>query len=226
MRTTVTIVGATPEATTLAATLRAEGWSVTLAGRASSIVGLIRLATASGCDTLLDAAGPFDAPEHLAAAEASRTLGIPLVAYERPSLQLPREAERVSDVPAAAEWAHQRAHRLLVEGDECRFDLSAFTADPHLFVVARNVAPIPPHPRIAGPGLPARETDDEPGEAAFMREHHIDAVVVGDTGTPRAAETVSAAASLRIPLAVIERPTLPPRRARVVRRLGDVPRVL
>ena len=224
---TVLILGGTGEARQLAARLHGDNLRVisSLAGRVSrpalpvgevriggfgGLAGLADYLRAAGVDAVVDATHPFAARISASAAQAAALTNVPLLRLQRPGWREHPDADHwtwVSDVEAAREAAEAARRPFLTTG---RQSLPAFWPWADRAVVARVVDP----PGLALPQrwtlLLARGPYERAAERALMEEHRVDWLLTKDSGGDLTAAKLDAAADLRLPVVVIERPAPPP----------------
>lgn len=224
------ILGGTTEASALARAVAEAGIAATLslAGRVASPApqplpvrvggfggaeGLADYLKAHRITHLVDATHPFAAQISRNAVAASDATGVPLVALTRPAWE-PGPGDhwtRVADVPAAvAALAGPRQRVFLATG---RQNLAAFAANPQHFYLLRLVDPPetpPPFPDHAV--VVDRGPFTDSGDRALMERHGITLVVSKNSGGSGARAKVDAARALGLPVLMIDRPALPPRR--------------
>jgi precorrin-6A/cobalt-precorrin-6A reductase len=224
----VLILGGTGEARRLAALLAADpafAPTSSLAGRVAEPrlpEGRVRLGGFGGADGLarrlreervdavVDATHPFADTISAHAAEAARTVRLPLLVLRRPGWT-PEPGDRwhwADSVPDAAALLPGLGSRAFLTTG--RGDLAAFTAAaPGLFLLARSVdppePPPPPHVRV----LLARGPFTVEGERALLREHRIDVLVTKDSGGAATAPKLAAARAAAIPVLIVRRPPPP-----------------
>lgn len=226
----VLILGGTTEASALAAALAARGLAATLsyAGRTSDPAPQplpVRIGGFGGADGLatylahhhvthlVDATHPFAARISANAVAAAAEAGVPLLALVR-SPWTAEPGDRwtgVADIDeAVAALAGPAMAVMLAIG---RQHVAAFAAMPQHLYLLRFVDPPaapPPLPRYRlvidrGPFTIA-------GDEALLRGHGIGLVVAKNAGGAGAAAKLAAARSLGLPVVMIDRPAVPPRR--------------
>jgi len=227
----VLLLGGTTEASALACLLAAHHIAATLsyAGRTEApraqpvpiriggfggVRGLVDHLRAHRVTHLVDATHPFAATMSAHAVVAAQEAGVPLLALTRPAWE-PVTGDRwthAADIAhAVAQLAHAPRRVMLALG---RMHVEAFAAQPQhhyllRFVDAPDVPPaLPRHALVVDRG-PFTADDDE----RLMREHAIDLVVCKNAGGSGAAAKLTAARRLALPVLMIDRPALPPRRA-------------
>ncbi len=171
---------------------------------------------------LVDATHPFAARISANAVAAADTAGVPLVALTRPAwrAQAGDRWQRVPDVAGAVEALGGPPLRVMLAVG--RMHVADFAARPqHAYLlrfVDRPEAPpaLPRHHLVVDRGP---FTVD--GDRRLMEAHGIDLVVAKNAGGGGAAAKLHAARALGLPVVMIDRPPLPPRRE-----LHDVATVL
>jgi precorrin-6A/cobalt-precorrin-6A reductase len=163
---------------------------------------------------VVDATHPFAAQISRNAAAACAALGLPLVAVERPAW-VPGPADRwtaVPDIPAAvAALPAAPAAVFLAIG---RQHLAAFAAAPqHDYLLRLVDPPAEPLPLPRARVVVARGPFDIAGDSALMRGHGTQVLVAKNAGGEGARAKLDAARALGLPVVMIDRPALPPRRA-------------
>ncbi len=230
MRPNLLILGGTTEASALASLVAERGIDATLsyAGRVErprpqpvthriggfgGAAGLAAWLGGQRITHVVDATHPFAAQMSRNAVAACADAGVPLVALVRPPWTR-RPEDRWTEVPdiraAVASLAGSPRRVMLAVG---RLSLAAFAAQPQHEYLLRLVDP-PAHP----PPLPRHEVIVSRGpftaedDAALMRAHGIELVVSKNSGGTGAQAKIDAARALRLPVLMIARPAVPPRR--------------
>lgn len=224
----VLILGGTTEARRLAALLAADGRiaaTLSLAGRTEKPApqplptrvggfggadGLAAYLAAERIDVLVDATHPFAERISVNAATASAAAGVPLLALERPAWT-PVAGDRWMDVPdlAAAAVALGGAPRrvFLTTG---RLGAAAFKAAPQHRYLLRSIDPpeandLPPTCDVVLARGPFTVAD----EIALMRREAVEIVVTKNSGAVAAADKLTAARALGLPVVMIARAARP-----------------
>lgn len=230
MRPNLLILGGTTEATALAQAVAAAGiaGTVSLAGRVErparqplpvriggfgGAEGLARHLREAGITHLVDATHPFAATISANAVAAGAMAGVPLVALTRPAwAPVPGDRwTRVPDIAAAAAALAGPPRRILLAIG--RMHLAAFAGLPQHFYLLRLVdAPAAPPPFPDHVAVIDRGPFTEAGDRALMQHHRIDLVVSKNAGGSGARAKLDAARALGVPVLMIDRPALPPRR--------------
>ncbi|KPA21884.1 Precorrin-6A reductase [Shimia sp. SK013] len=162
---------------------------------------------------VVDATHPFAAQMSWNAFLASESVGVPLVALTRPAwvAQKGDDWEHVADIDGAVTALNGSARRVLLAlGKQ---NVPAFSAQPQHHYVLRlvdepKVAPDLPHHTV----VVSRGPFDLAGDQALMRKHRVDLVVCKNSGGVGAEAKLVAARELRVPVVMINRPKVPPRR--------------
>ncbi len=175
--------------------------------------GLAAFLAAERITHLVDATHPFAEQMSRHAVAAAKLTGTALIALTRPPWA-PQDGDRwqrVAGIEAAvAALAGPPERVLLAIG---RLHLAAFAARPEHHYVLRLVdlpvdpPPLPRHTLTVDRGPFTRE-----GDLALMREHGVERLVCKNAGGAGAAAKLEAARALGIPVVMIDRPALPPRR--------------
>ncbi|APT84741.1 cobalt-precorrin-6A reductase [Corynebacterium aquilae] len=220
------ILGGTAHARQVAQLLKDAGWRVTssLAGRVKNPklpvgevriggfggpAGLARYLIDEAIEVVIDATHPFAERISVSAAEATRAVGVPLIALHRPGWsEGPGDKWiRVDSMQEAAQRVARDYHHIFLTIG--RQQLAPFAADEHNLYVIRCVDP----PRVE---LPARHrliysrgpfSVDE--EKRLMRGNQIDCLVTKDSGGEMTRPKLDAARALGIDVVMVNRPTLP-----------------
>lgn len=224
------ILGGTTEAAALCRRLSAEGVAgvVSYAGRVANpaplplprriggfggVAGLAAYLRAERITHLVDATHPFAAQMSANAVAASAETGVPLLALTRPPwAEEPGDRwTRVPDIAAAVSALSGAPRRVMLAVG--RMHLAEFAANPQhdylLRLVDQPESP-PPFPRHRV--IVDRGPFTEAGDRALMEEHGIDLIVSKNAGGVGAAAKIAAARALGLPVLMIDRPHIPPRR--------------
>lgn len=175
-----------------------------------------------GFTHVVDATHPFAARISAHAVAACAMAGVALAALERPAwVAGPGDLwQHLPDVEAAAAALPQQPARVFLAIG--RQTLAAFAARPEHHYLLRLVdppeapLPLPRHDTVI-----ARGPFDLAGDLALMRAHGITHVVAKNAGGSGAVAKLAAARALGLPVLMIDRPALPPRRV-----LASVPAVM
>lgn len=236
--TRVLLLGGTTEATQMARALAEAGVDAvySYAGRTEApvpqplpvriggfggVAGLVGYLRAGGISHLIDATHPFAAQMSRNAGEASAATGIPLIALEREPWQA-AEGDcwtHVPDLAAAVTALGEVPRRVFLAIG--RQTLDAFAGAPQHHYLLRLVdAPTAPLPLPLAEAVIARGPFTVEGDRALLEAHRINVIVAKNAGGAGAEAKLVAARELRLPVVLIDRPTLPPRR--VARSVGEV----
>ncbi len=228
--TRVLLLGGTTEASQLARALASAGIDAVFsyAGRTEApvaqpvptrvggfggVAGLVRYLRDEGVTHVVDATHPFAARMSRNADEACDAAGVPLCGFERPPWEPGRgdDWRSVPDVAAAvAALPDTPARVFLAIG---RQNLEPFAARPqHRYLLRlvdppEGVLPLPDAEIVIARG-PFTET----GDAALLSAHGIEFIVAKNAGGTGARAKLDAARTLGLPVILIDRPALPPRR--------------
>lgn len=230
MPPTLLILGGTTEATALAGRVAQTDCRtvLSLAGRVArparqpvamrvggfgGVDGLVAYLRETGTTHVVDATHPFAAGMSANAVAACAAAGVPLIALTRPPWQGVDgdRWQRVPDIAGAVDALDGPPSRVMLAIG--RMHLSAFETRPQHFYLLRLV-----DPPATAPGVPdhhvvvSRGPFTEEGDRDLMREHAIDLVVSKNSGGSGAYAKIAAARSLDVPVVMIDRPALPPRR--------------
>lgn len=224
------VLGGTIEARTLCEQLHARGLDaeVSLAGRVSrplrhavrqraggfgGVPGLIRYLRDHAISHVIDGTHPFAAQISRNAIDACAAAGVPLLALTRPAWrpQAGDQWTQVADIAGAVRALDRPASRVLLAIG--RQNLPAFSAHPQHFYLLRlvdppDVAPPLPHHHV----IVSRGPFTEAADRALIEAHDIDLVVSKNAGGSGAYAKIAAARALGLPVLMIDRPSLPPRR--------------
>jgi precorrin-6A/cobalt-precorrin-6A reductase len=225
----ILLLGGTAEAGAIAAALAAAGVDAvySYAGRTASpkaqplptriggfggVDGLAAYLRAERITHIVDATHPFAARISRNAVEAATASGIELIAVERPAWT-PVAGDRWIEVPsieaAVAALPEARATVFLAIG---RQSLEAFAAKPQHRYLLRLVDPMQVLPLPDAVAVVDRGPFTEAGDRALMERHGVALVVAKNAGGAAAAAKLSAARALGLPVVMIERPAVPPRK--------------
>lgn len=228
--TRVLLLGGTTEASLLAQALARAGIDAVFsyAGRTGAPVaqplptriggfggaaGMAQALRERGFSHLVDATHPFAARISANAAEACAATGVALIALQRPAwaAQQGDRWTRVADTAAAvAALPDAPARVFLATGKQ---GLLPFAAKPQHHYLLRLVdPPEAPLPLPQTSVVIARGPFDAEGDRALMGEHRVTHVVAKNAGGLGAEAKLIAARALGLPVILIDRPALPPRR--------------
>lgn len=225
------ILGGTADANRLAAAIAAEpriAAVLSFAGRTETpklppipsriggfggVAGLVDYLRAERIDSVVDATHPFAAQMSRNAVEACGAVGIPLLALER----APWQAEcgdrwiEVDDLPAAADALGAAPRRVFLGIGRQNLDL--FAKHPqHAYLVRLVDPPRAPLPLTNVEVVVARGPFDRASDRALLEAHRIEIVVAKNAGGEAAVAKIEAARDLGLPVVMVRRPAIPPRR--------------
>lgn len=226
----ILVLGGTAEASALASRLAERGERAVLsyAGRVSQpraqpipvriggfggVPGLVRYLHEQAVTHLVDATHPFAAQMSQNAIAAAAQAVVPLLALTRPAWRAgPGDRwQKVPDIAAAvAALAGPPRRVLLALG---RLHCGEFATQPQHHYILRLVdlpataLPLPEHTVIV-----ARGPFDLEGDLALMRAHRVELVVAKNAGGEAAQAKLQAARCLGLPVILVERPAIGPRR--------------
>ncbi len=228
--TRVLLLGGTTEASRLAQALAQAGIDAVFsyAGRTGAPVaqplptriggfggagGMAQALREGGFSHLVDATHPFAARISANAAEACAATGVALIALQRPAwaAQQGDRWTRVADTAAAVAALPDAPVRVfLATGKQ---GLLPFAAKPQHHYLLRLVDPPgAPLPLPQTSVVIARGPFDAEGDRALMDAHRVTHVVAKNAGGLGAEAKLIAARALGLPVILIDRPALPPRR--------------
>lgn len=182
-------------------------------GGFGGVAGLADYLRREGITHVVDATHPFAAQMSRNAIAACTETGTPLIALERAPWQAQAgdDWRHVADMDAAvAALPDDPARVFLAIGKQT---LAPFAAKPQHHYLLRLV-----DPPEAPPPLPSatvvidRGPFDAAADTALLREHGITHIVAKNAGGAGAEAKLIAARALRLPVILIDRPVLPPRR--------------
>jgi precorrin-6A/cobalt-precorrin-6A reductase len=227
--TRILLLGGTTEANLLAVAIAKAGLSAvySYAGRTEApmgqpihmrvggfggVQGLCTYLQAEKITHVIDATHPFAAQMSGNAVAACAAEGIPLIALERAPWTA-GEGDRWTHVPdlaaavAALDGPPQRV--FLAIG---RQHVDAFAAQPqHRYLLRLVDQPTGPLP-FAADVIVARGPFDVAGDTALLQQHGTQVIVAKNAGGKGAVAKIAAARALGLPVVMIERPVVPPRR--------------
>lgn len=182
-------------------------------GGFGGVEGLASFLRDGGFTHLIDATHPFAAQMSRNAVAAAAATGTPLLAFERPGwTETPGDDwHRVADMDAAVAALPDLPARIFLAIG--RQNIAAFAARPRHHYLLRLVDP----PERALPLPDAHVILDRgpftlAGDLALMREHRVTHLVAKNAGGGGAEAKLIAARALGLPVILIDRPALPPRR--------------
>jgi precorrin-6A/cobalt-precorrin-6A reductase len=219
----ILLLGGTSEARALAAQLHLDNEVVSsLAGRVPDPalpVGQVRIGGFGGpdglrdwlreaeVDAVVDATHPFAATITANAAAACRAVGLPHLVLVRPAWD-PGDAVAVcSDAEAAKVVAEKRFLRVFLTTG--RSGALAFKGLDAWFLIRAVTPPDTDDLPARHEVLLSRGPYHYENELAVMREHRIDALVTKNSGGAMTRPKLDAAATLNIPVVMVDRPPLP-----------------
>lgn len=224
------ILGGTAEASALARRVAELGLSAVFsyAGRVArpdaqpipvrvggfgGVAGLAGYIKAEGVTHLIDATHPFASGMSRNAVAAADATGVPLVALVRPAWMAGEgdcwhHADDINDALHHLDGAARRV--FLAIG---RTEVAGFAARPQHHYLLRFVdAPEGPPPLPRHEVLVARGPFDVETDRALLEAHRIELVVSKNSGGAGARAKLEAARQLGLPVLMIGRPAVPPRR--------------
>lgn len=228
--TRVLLLGGTTEASQLARRLAAEGIAAVFsyAGRTDTPIvqpvptrvggfggtdGLSRYLRGEGITHVIDATHPFAARMSRNAIAACAATGVPLCALERePWAAGPGDDWRhVPDMASAVLSLPEAPARIFLAIG--RQNLDAFAGQPQHHYLLRLVdQPVGALPLPDAAVVIARGPFSADGDTDLLRQHRIDLIVAKNAGGIGARAKLDAARVLGLPVLMIDRPMLPPRR--------------
>jgi len=225
----ILLLGGTSEARALAARLRPDIDVISsLAGRVpdpalpvgevriggfGGVDGMRRWLCDAGVDAVIDATHPYAATITAHAAAACGELRLPHLVLARPAWAVGDAIVVASDLDAAKTVAAKRYSRVFLTTG--RSGAAAFVDVDAWFLIRAVTAPdaetLPRRHQLVLSRGPYHYDD----ELALLREHHIDALVTKNSGGAMTRPKLDAAATLDIPVVMVDRPPLPPNVATV-----------
>ncbi|AMN43906.1 cobalt-precorrin-6A reductase [Rhodoplanes sp. Z2-YC6860] len=224
----VLILGGTTEARQLAGLLagRADIKAVlSLAGRTATpaaqpvpvriggfggVEGLADYLWAEHVDALIDATHPYAAIISQHAAEATASVGVPIVALRRPawSAVAGDRWSEVDDMSGAVAALGKEPKRVFLAIG--RKEVVAFTEAPQHHYLIRSVDPIDPPLNVPNAAyILSRGPFPESDEKALLSEHRIDTIVAKNSGGSATYGKIAAARTLGLNVIMLRRPHLP-----------------
>lgn len=182
-------------------------------GGFGGVEGLADYLTREGITHVVDATHPFAAQMSRNAIAACAQTGTPLIALERAPWQAQAGDDwcHVADIDAAvAALPDDPARVFLAIGKQT---LAPFAAKAQHHYLLRLVDPpeVPP-PLPQATVVIDRGPFDAAADTALLRDHAITHIVAKNAGGAGAEAKLIAARALRLPVILIDRPALPPRR--------------
>ena len=219
----VLLLGGTGEARALAARLHPEVTIVSsLAGRVPDPAlpaGPVRIGGFGGAEGLrqwlrdnrieavVDATHPYAATITATAAQVCRELSIPHLVLARPGWPTGDAALVPSDRDAAEYVEQQGFSRVFLTTG--RSGTTAFVGSGAWFLIRAVTAPDPATLPEQHQLLLSRGPYTYDGESAILTQHGIDVLVTKNSGGAMTRPKLDAAAALRVPVVMIDRPVLP-----------------
>lgn len=224
------MLGGTTEASRLALDLAAEGRNAifSYAGRTGNPVvqplptrvggfggvqGLVAYLRAKNITHVVDATHAFAAGISANAVAACAQIGIPLVALERPPWTAGNGDSwvHVSDLEGAVAALPDAPARVFLAIGKQHIGVFATKPQHHYLLrlvdAPKGVLPLPNTSVII-----ARGPFDVTGDRALLEDHKITHIVAKNSGGAGAVAKLQAARALSLPVIMIDRPTVPPRR--------------
>ena len=190
-------------------------------GGFGGVEGLRAYLKAEGITHVIDATHPFAAQMSTNAVAACEAEGIPLIALER-APWVAGEGDRwthVPDIPSAVVALVGPSRRVFLAIGRQHID--AFAAQPqHDYLLRLVDAPTGPLPLPQAKAVVARGPFGVAEDVALMQDHGTEIVVAKNAGGKGAVAKIAAARALGLPVVMIDRPVIPPRR--VVHSVADV----
>lgn len=180
-------------------------------GGFGGIPGLETFLATENIDAVVDATHPFAAQMSRHAVTACVRMGRPLLRIDRPSwkAQLDDQWTFVPSIDAAVEALGAAARTVFLTTG--RKDLLPFQKAPHHHYILRSIDQ--PDPLSLPPNITlllARPPFTVDSEIALMRDHSVQVLVTKNAGADATAAKLIAARALKLPVIMIDRPTLPP----------------
>lgn len=227
--TRILLLGGTSEASHLARTLAQAGADAifsyagrtdkpvaqplpTRVGGFGGVVGLAAFLRDKAITHVIDATHPFAAMMSANAVAACAETGVALAALERPPWQAAPEDHfiLVEDIAGAVAALPETPARIfLAIGKQ---HLAPFAARPQHHYLLRLVDPPAALPLPKAEAVIARGPFDLAGDLALLKTHAITHIVAKNAGGSGARAKIDAARALGLPVILIDRPALPPRR--------------
>ncbi|MCP9630168.1 cobalt-precorrin-6A reductase [Rhodopseudomonas palustris] len=225
------ILGGTADANRLAAAVAAEpriAAVLSFAGRTETprlppipsriggfggVAGLMDYLRAERIDRVVDATHPFAAQMSRNAVDACAATGVPLLALERAPWQA-QSGDRwieVDDLTAAAVALGAAPRRVFLGIGRQNLDLFA-NHPQHSYLVRLVDQPRGLLPLTNVEIVVARGPFDRDSDRALLEAHRIEIVVAKNAGGEAAVAKIEAARDLGLPVVMVRRPAIPPRR--------------
>jgi precorrin-6A/cobalt-precorrin-6A reductase len=177
-------------------------------GGFGGVEGLRRWLRDADVDAVVDATHPFAATITASAAQVCADLGLPHLLLARPAWPAGDAIVVGSDRDAAATVVQQHLSRVFLTTG--RTGVGAFADVDAWFLIRAVTAPdadlLPVRHEVVLSRGPYRYDD----EVLLMRTHRVDAVVTKNSGGDMTRPKIDAAATLGIPVVMVDRPPLPP----------------
>lgn len=182
-------------------------------GGFGGVAGLVDYLRTQGITHVVDATHPFAAQMSANAVDACAEADVPLIALTRAPWQAQAGDDwtHVPDIAGAVAALDRAPVRVMLAVG--RTHLAEFAPNPQHFYLLRLVDP--PQDVLPLPECHVvvdRGPFTEAGDLALMRDHGIDLVVSKNAGGTGASAKLAAARALGLPVIMIDRPALPPRR--------------
>ena len=184
----------------------------TRSGGFGGVDGLARYLRGERIDVLIDATHPFASQMSRNAIEAAAITGTPLLAVERPAWERqPGDEWIAAPDMATAVAALGPAPRVVFSGIGSLALHELAAAPQHTYIVRLIDKPATP------PALPnlvfiqARGPFSTEDDIALFKEHRVEAVLAKNSGGDATYSKIAAARALKLPVAMVERPYIPPR---------------
>jgi precorrin-6A/cobalt-precorrin-6A reductase len=182
-------------------------------GGFGGVDGLCAYLTDQAITHVIDATHPFAAQMSTNAVAACAATGTPLIALER-APWVAGEGDRwthVPDIPAAVAALSGAPQRVFLAIG--RQHLEPFAAQPqHQYLLRLVDPPTAPLPLPQAQVVVARGPFDVAGDTALLQSHGTEVVVAKNAGGKGAVAKIAAARALGLPVMMIDRPMIPPRR--------------
>ena len=179
-------------------------------GGFGGISGLETFLATENIGAVVDATHPFAAQMSRHAVTACERMGLPLLRIDRPSWEAQPDDQWtfVPSIDAAVEALGTAAQTVFLTTG--RKDLLPFQKAPHHHYVLRSIDQPDP---LSLPSnvtlLLARPPFTVESEIALMRDHAVQVLVTKNAGADATTAKLIAARALRLPVIMIDRPTLP-----------------
>ncbi|MGL4235315.1 cobalt-precorrin-6A reductase [Tabrizicola sp.] len=181
-------------------------------GGFGGVEGLRAYLASEGISHVVDATHPFAAQMSSNAVSACTASGIPLIALER-APWVAGEGDRwmhVPDIAAVVTALHRPPLRVFLAIGRQHLDPFAAQSQHH-YLLRLVDAPADPLP-FPAEVIMARGPFDVAGDTALLQRHGTELVVAKNAGGKGAVAKIAAARALGLPVVMIDRPEIPPRR--------------